>query len=87
MRRRSGEPVGQIVVVGIRVVEKSTLLTQQTAGVVTDPPGVLTHGAFAAQPFDGLDGAADVVALLVFGDLAVVEPAVTMSGDFVPGGT
>ncbi len=85
VRGRAWEPIGQIVVVGVRAIEKPAFLTQQAAGVLADPACVPTHGAFTADLLDHLDGETDMVPLLVFRHVAIVQPAMAMPGNFMPG--
>ncbi|MNN22009.1 hypothetical protein D3C81_1353520 [compost metagenome] len=82
---RAREPIGQVIVVGVRAVEKPTFLTQQAAGVLADPSCVPTCGAFTADLLDHVEGEADMAPLLVFRHVAIVQPTVAMPGNLMPG--
>ncbi|MCY1180473.1 hypothetical protein D9M73_209190 [compost metagenome] len=85
MGGRAREPIGQVIVVGVRAVEKTAFLTQQATGVLADPSCVPTDGAFAAGLFDHVEGETDMATLLIFRHVAIVQPTVAMPGNLVPG--
>lgn len=82
---RAWEPIGQIIVVGVRAIEKPAFLTQQAAGVLADPSCVPTCGAFTADLLDHVEGEADMAPLLVYRHVAIVQPTVAMPGNLMPG--
>ncbi|MNC29777.1 hypothetical protein D3C75_780400 [compost metagenome] len=82
---RAREPIGQVIVVSVRAIEKPTFLTQQAAGVLADPSCVPTCGAFTADLLDHVEGEADMAPLLVFRHVAIVQPTVTMPGNLMSG--
>ena len=75
-------PVGQVVVVGVAVVEEAADLDHQAARVRAGAAGVPADGPAADQPRDGFDVVAHVGALEVFRHELVVDPALSVAGDF-----
>src|SRR6266850_1491654 len=68
-------PVGQLVVVGVRVVEKAALLDQEAPRVHAGPvAAVPAHRPLADRLLQRLDGHPDMRALLGFGELVVLDP-------------
>ena len=76
-------PVGKLVAERIAVVEEAALLHQEAAGVRARPAGHPADGALARQPFQPLDGAADMLALDLLGHMLVVEPAPAVADDLM----
>ena len=80
------DPVGQLIVIGIRVVEKATLLHQQTPCV--DARTIAAIPAERAGPDAVLqrgDGLVDVLALLCGVEFLVFLPAPAMAADVIAG--
>ncbi|MNP75480.1 hypothetical protein D3C76_1725450 [compost metagenome] len=50
---------------------------------MADPAGVPTHRALAADALDHFQGQVNMLALFVFGDVAVIQPTITVPGHFV----
>ncbi len=75
-------PIGQLVIVGVAVVEEAAILDDQ-------PPCVLGRcvaaipamGRFAGRLADQRDGAGDLLALLSLLQLVVLDPAIAMAAD------
>ncbi len=81
------DPVGQVVSVGVAVVEEAALFDDQAARVRADPAGVPADRAAAGRALDRLDRPLDVRPLLGFGDVLVVDPAPAVAGDLEAGST
>ena len=80
-----GFPVGQVVVIGIAVVQKAAFFHHQAPGIGTGAAGVPTQRAFAADFGEDADGFEHVFTLLRFIHVLVVDPAITVAADLVPG--
>ena len=76
-----GVPVGQLVGVGIGVVEESPLLHHEAPGVGAVAPRVPAEGALAGDPRLDLDRGPQVLALGVGVDVLVVDPAPAVARD------
>ena len=78
-------PVGQVVVVGVAVVEEAAFLHHQPAGVRAGAAGVPADRALAGQFGEDADGFEHVLALLGLVHVLVVDPAVAVAADLVAG--
>ncbi len=76
-----GDPVRQLVCVRVRVVEKASLLDDETARVLGDAARVPADRALPADTLDRLDRAPDIGSLLFLGHFEVVDPAPAMARD------
>src|SRR6516225_11758983 len=81
-------PIGQLVVVGVAVVEKPAVLDQEPAGVfrrriTTIPAG----GALAGGLADQVDGGGNLLPLLAFGKPGMVGPAIAVAADIPVAGS
>ena len=82
---RHDGPVRQIVVVGVRVVEKAALLDHETPRVGTEPAGVPAERPGAGHARQALDRAPDVVTLDLLAHELVVDPLPAVAHDLVAG--
>ena len=80
-----GFPVGQVVVVGIAVVEEAAFLHHQAPGVRAGAPGVPAQGPFAGDLGEDANRFEHVLAFLGLIHVLVVDPAVAVAADFVAG--
>src|SRR5690606_25641576 len=79
-----GRPIGQFVVIGIRVIEEAAVFHDQSAGIHARAVAAVPAFRFAADGFfDAVEGAADAFALNVFGHVLVVFPAPAVGADVV----
>src|SRR5206468_12743313 len=78
-------PVGQVVVVGVGVVEEPAFLDHQAARVRAEASRVPAERPAARQAREALDGATHVRALDLLAHELIVEPAPAVAHDFVPG--
>src|SRR5947199_13117 len=69
------DPVREIVVVGVRVVQEPALLDDEATGVGTQPSGVPAERPAAGGFRQALDRQTDVLALLVLTDELVINEA------------
>src|SRR5208282_6665873 len=67
-------PIRQLVIVGITVVEESTLVDDQTPCVRAGGADVPPERTGSSKASDDLDGATDVLALDVDFDIVVIDP-------------
>src|SRR3989338_1853518 len=79
-------PVGQVVVVGVAVIQEAAFLAHQAASVRPGTTGVPTLRALASQFGEDADGFEHMLALFGFAHVLVVDPAVAMAADLVTGG-
>ena len=79
------EPVGQIVGVGIGIVEEAALLDHQAPGIGAVAAGVPADRAAAGGPLDRLDRALEMRPLLGLGHVLVVDPAPAVARDLEAG--
>ena len=80
------DPIGQLIVIGIRVVEKAALLHQQTPGV--DARAIAAIPAERSGPDAVLqrdNSLVDVLALLGGVEFIVLLPAPAMAADVIAG--
>ncbi|OMP13156.1 hypothetical protein COLO4_02182 [Corchorus olitorius] len=82
---RIGFPIGQVVVVGVAVVEEAAFLHHQAPGIGPGSAGVPAQRSFAGQFGEDLDGALQMDALLGFVHVLVVDPAIAVAADLVAG--
>ena len=80
-----GDPVGQIVGIAVGIVEKPALLDDEPAGVRAAASRVPAQGPSAGDARVDLDGALQVLALDLFGDKLVIDPAIAVAGDLPVG--
>ena len=79
-----GAPIGKVVVVGIGVVHKTTVLSEQPPGVHRRPITAVPTGRLVAEgAFEALDRGTDLLAFLVGREGAMVDPAVAMTAHVV----
>ena len=82
-RRGFRVPVGQVVIVGVRVVEEAAVLAHQTPSVGAGAAGVPAQRALAGEFRENTDGLEHVFTLLGLIHVLVVDPAITVAADFV----
>ena len=78
------DPVRQVIVVGVGVVEEAALLDDQPPRVGAQAAGVPAEGPASGRACDALDRAPHVLALDVFRDELVVDPAPPVAHHLVP---
>ncbi len=78
-------PVGQVVVIGVAVVQEATFLHHQAAGVRAGAAGVPAQRALAGDFGEDADRFEHVLALLGLVHVLVVDPAVAVAADFMAG--
>ncbi|MNC17434.1 hypothetical protein D3C75_653140 [compost metagenome] len=78
-------PVGQVVVVGVAVVEETTFFHHQATGVRARAAGVPAQRASACDFGKDADRFEHVLAFLGFVHVLVVDPAIAMAADLVAG--
>src|SRR5690606_4690417 len=79
------DPVGQVVVIGIGIVEEAAVLDDQLPGIAAQAAGIPADRPHAAGLLDRLDCEAHVAALLGYANLLVVDPAPAMARHFMSG--
>src|SRR6185437_10253627 len=80
------DPIGQFVVVGVRIVKKAALLDQETAGVFARPvAAVPTERPLADRALDRFDRAGDSLALLVLAQAEMLFPLPPVAADVIAG--
>ena len=79
-------PVGQVVVVGVAVIEKTAFFHDQPAGVGACAAGVPAQRAFAGDFGEDADRFEHVLAFLGLIHVLIVDPTITVTADFVTGG-
>src|SRR4029077_11809487 len=67
----------------IAVVEEAAGLDQKAPRIGAGPSGHPADRSRAGEPRQNLDGAREVLALDVFGDGTVVDPAIAVTDDFM----
>ena len=77
------DPVGQFVVEGITVVEKSSCFHEQAPRVRSRPPGHPAHRAHPGQALDNIHSLAYVLALYLFVNMVIVDPAIAVADDLM----
>ena len=78
------QPVGQLVGEQVAIVEEAAFLADQPARVGSGPSGHPTERSFAGQLREAFDRQPDVLTLRLFGDRAIVDPAIAVADDLVP---
>ena len=78
------DPIGQLVVVGVGIVEKATLLDQQTARILAWPVAAIpAEGTLAGRALERFDRPRDTVALFVLAEAEVLLPSPSVAADVV----
>ncbi len=80
-----GFPIGQVVVVGVAVIEEAAFLHHQAPGVRAGAAGVPAQWAFAGDFGEDADRFEHVLAFLGLVHVLVVDPAVAVAADLVAG--
>jgi hypothetical protein len=80
------DPVGQLVGVGVGVVEEAAVLDDEPARRVRAAAGVPPDGPPPADPLDRRDGALEMGALLLRREFPVVDPPPAVARHLPPGG-
>lgn len=80
-----GFPVGQVVVVGVAVVEETAFFHHQAPGVRAGAAGVPAQRAFTGDFSEDADRLEHVLAFLGLVHVLVVDPAVAVAADLVAG--
>jgi len=78
-------PVGQVVVVGVAVIEETAFFHHQLAGVGAGATGVPAQRTLAGDFGEDADRFEHVLAFLGFVHVLVVDPAVAVAADLVAG--
>ena len=69
------DPIGQFVIIGVRIVQKAAFLDQETAGVFAWPvAAVPAQWTLADRALYRFDGPRDSIALIVFAQAKVLLP-------------
>src|SRR5687768_17531678 len=73
------DPVGQLIVERIAVIEKTTGLYQKASRIGAGSAGHPTDGTYSRYTFDRFYGALDVFVLDTWVDKVIVDPAIAMT--------
>src|SRR5580692_2438200 len=75
-------PIGQLVVVGIAVIEEPAMLDQEAAGIFGRCVAAIPAGrGFASRPADQIDGLRNLPSFLGLREAWVVDPAIAVAAD------
>src|SRR4029077_11951197 len=73
-------PIGQLVVIGVAVIEKTAMLDQQPAGVFRWRIAAIPAGrGLAGSLADQVDGRCNLPPLFVFGEPGMIDPAIAVA--------
>ncbi len=83
-RAIDGDPIGQLVVKAVAVIQKAAQFEMQPARVGARPSGHPADRTDTSHPLDRLDAEADMFAFDFRRHGLVVEPAIAVANDLVP---